>query len=85
MKQTVPRMPTMKALQVLECVARVNSFKDAANELSVTPAAVSFQIRQLEKDLETQLFERPSAGVVPTEAGAAFLPKLTSGPAVMSK
>jgi len=73
------RLPSLKALQVLECVARTRSFKDAASELFVTPAAVSFQIRQLEKDLNTQLFERTSSGVILTEASEAFMPKLTVG------
>ncbi len=77
------RMPSMKALQVLECVARTGSFKDAATELYVTPAAVSFQIRQLEKDLETQLFDRAATGVIPTKAGEAFIPKLTAGIATL--
>lgn len=73
------RLPSLKALQVLECVARTRSFKDAASELFVTPAAVSFQIRQLEKDLNTQLFERTSSGIILTEASEAFMPKLTVG------
>ncbi len=79
MDKSTLRMPSMKALQVLECVARTRSFKEAAAELFVTPAAVSFQIRQLEKDLKTQLFERTATGVIPTKAGEAFIPKLTSG------
>ncbi|MGB0697439.1 MAG: LysR substrate-binding domain-containing protein [Rhodospirillaceae bacterium] len=78
MSQQNRRMPSMKALQVLECVARTKSFKDAAAELCVTPAAVSFQIRQLEKDLAAELFERTPTGVVPTAACAAFLPNLTT-------
>lgn len=73
------RLPSLKALQVLECVARTRSFKDAANELFVTPAAVSFQIRQLEKDLGSKLFERTQNGIIPTEACEAFIPKLTVG------
>lgn len=77
------RMPTLNALRVFEAVARLGSFKAAANELYVTPAAVSFQIRQLEDDLQVTLFERQGNQIALTTAGQAFLPKLSSGFALL--
>ena len=73
------RMPTLGALRMFEAAARHRSFKDAAAELGVTPAAVSFQVRQLEKDLGHRLFERGANAVALTDAAQAFFPKLTTG------
>lgn len=51
-------IPSMTALLVFEAVARLNSFTLAAQELGVTQAAVSKQIRYLEETLQTRLFHR---------------------------
>ena len=53
------------------------SFKAAAQELSVTPGAVSQQIRTLEDDLGVKLFDRAVRSVTLTEAGRAIQPALT--------
>ena len=50
------------------------SFTDAAEELGVTQAAVSQQLRQLEEWLGTQLFKRLPRGLALTDAGIAYLP-----------
>lgn len=63
-------LPSMTALLCFEAAARHRSFKIAAGELSVTPAAVSHQIRALESDLGRALFHRRHRGVELTEAGA---------------
>ncbi|MEL6435424.1 MAG: LysR substrate-binding domain-containing protein, partial [Pseudomonadota bacterium] len=50
------------------------SFQKAADELHVTPSALSFQIRQLEENLQLPLFERLNRKVALTEHGKRFAP-----------
>lgn len=57
------------ALRVFESAARHRSFKAAAEELSVTPAAVSHQMRGLEARLGVALFERQARGVILSAEG----------------
>ena len=73
------RLPPLNALRVFEAAARHLSFKEAANELSITQAAVSHQIKSLEDYLGVQLFKRAGRGVQLTEAARACLPKLREG------
>ncbi len=73
------RLPPLNALRVFEAAARHLSFKDAANELSITQAAVSHQIKSLEEYLGVELFRRAGRGVQLTEAGRAALPRLQEG------
>lgn len=61
---------SMTALICFEAAARNSSFKKAAQEMSVTPAAVSHQIKALETDLGCSLFLRRHRGVELTEKGA---------------
>ena len=63
------RMPSPSALRTFEAAARLGSFKAAAGELSVTPTAVSHQIRALEDHLEIPLFIRRTRAVELTESG----------------
>ncbi len=67
------RMPGLPALRVFEAAARHLSFSRAAQELSVTPAAVSSQIRTLEDQLGVQLFWRTSRSVRLTAPGDILL------------
>ena len=62
-------LPSIKALQAFEAAARLGSFNAAATELSVTPGAVSYQIKQLESSLESPLFYRRTRQVELTDAG----------------
>ncbi|HTY98772.1 MAG TPA: LysR family transcriptional regulator, partial [Rhodocyclaceae bacterium] len=55
------------------------SFRKAAAELHVTPAAVSHQIKLLEDQVGVQLFHRLPRAIELTEAGRSFLPKLSEG------
>ena len=73
------RLPPLNALRVFEAAARHLSFKDAANELSITQAAVSHQIKALEEYLGVDLFRRAGRGVQLTEAARAALPRLREG------
>ncbi|MGQ0544435.1 MAG: transcriptional regulator GcvA [Betaproteobacteria bacterium] len=73
------RLPPLNALRVFEAAARHLSFKEAANELSITQAAVSHQIKTLEEYLGVELFRRAGRGVQLTEAARAALPRLREG------
>jgi LysR family glycine cleavage system transcriptional activator len=66
-------------LRVFEAAARHLSFKEAANELHITQAAVSHQVKSLEEYLGVELFRRAGRGVQLTEAARACLPKLREG------
>ncbi|RJL12340.1 LysR family transcriptional regulator [Paracoccus siganidrum] len=66
-------LSSMTALICFEAAARNMSFKAAANEINVTPAAVSHQIKALEQDLGCALFIRRHRGVELTEKGAFLL------------
>ena len=67
------RVPTIAALQAFESAARHGSFTRAALELHRTQGAISQQIRQLEQQLNTALFERVQKRVVLTAAGTRYL------------
>ena len=67
------------ALRVFESAARHLSFKRAAGELSITPAAVSQQIKTLEHQLGVKLFNRHSRGLTLTEEAIIGLPDLVEG------
>jgi LysR family glycine cleavage system transcriptional activator len=73
------RLPPLNALKAFEATARHLSVKKAAAELSVTPAAVSHQIKALEDHLGIQLFHRHNRALELTEAARAALPKLREG------
>lgn len=59
----------ISAIRAFEAAARTGSFRDAANELHLTPSAVSHAIRKLEATLRTVLFERSARAVRLTPAG----------------
>jgi DNA-binding transcriptional LysR family regulator len=69
----------LSALRAIEIVARRGALGPAAEELGVTPGAVSQHIRRAEKRLGITLFERTSAGLVPSAALSAQLPRLGEG------
>jgi LysR family glycine cleavage system transcriptional activator len=75
----VVRLPPLNALKAFEATARHLSVKKAAAELSVTPAAVSHQIKALEDYLGLPLFHRHNRALELTEAARACLPKLREG------
>jgi DNA-binding transcriptional LysR family regulator len=62
-------MTNLNALRAFEATARKSSFTLAAQELCVTQAAVSHQVRQVEEALGVRLFERAHRRIVLTEAG----------------
>ena len=68
------RLPPLNALRTFEAAARHLSFTKAADELFVTQAAVSHQIRTLEEHLGTPLFRRMNRALMLTDEGQALLP-----------
>jgi LysR family transcriptional regulator, glycine cleavage system transcriptional activator len=74
----IKKLP-LNALRVFDAVASHLSFTDAAEELDVTPAAVSSHIKSLEELLETPLFYRHSRSVRLTPQGAQLLPGVQRG------
>ena len=72
-------LPPLNALRAFEAAARHLSFKLAAHELHVTPAAVGQQVKALEVRLGVRLFERLHKQLVMTEAGQAYLPGISDG------
>ncbi|WP_316015818.1 transcriptional regulator GcvA [Roseobacter sp. HKCCA0434] len=73
------RLPPLTALRAFEAAARHMSFRDAADELAVTPAALSYQIKNLEAHLGAPLFRRLNRAVELTEAGRMLLPGAQDG------
>ena len=72
-------LPPLNSLRAFESAGRHLSFSKAAEELSVTPGAISQQIRGLEDFLEIKLFKRRNRSIVLTDAGQIFLPLLNDG------
>lgn len=66
------RLPKLSTLEAFRIAAAEGSFKAAAEVLSLTPSAISHQIKALEADLGTPLFERRVRQLVLTPAGRAF-------------
>ena len=73
------RLPPLGALRAFEAASRHLSFKLAAEELHVTPAAISQQIKTLEAYLGVSLFRRLTRALELTPQGEAMLPKLREG------
>ena len=70
-------LPSLRGLQAFEAAARMESFAAAAEELSISAAAVSQLIRTVEEQMGRKLFHRVNRRVVLTEAGVEMLPRLT--------
>jgi LysR family glycine cleavage system transcriptional activator len=73
------RLPPLNALRAFEAVARHLSITGAAEELGVTPGAVSQSVKTLEDYLGRPLFNRTPRGLVLTESAEAALPALIEG------
>ncbi len=70
------RPPPTRSLRVFCVAARHRSFKFAADELFLTPSAVSHQIKELEETLGTRLFERKPRSLELTRTGVALLQEI---------
>ena len=71
------RLPFLNGVRAFEAAARSGSFIRAADELHVTPAAVSRMVRLLEDRLQVRLFERAANRLSLTEAGRTYATGLT--------
>ncbi|MBT5432691.1 MAG: LysR family transcriptional regulator [Alphaproteobacteria bacterium] len=80
--QRLPNGVSLNALRAFECVARHESVKAAAVELSVTAGAVSHQLKQLEEALGVMLFHRRNNAIELTDDGRSFSRELS--PAIES-
>lgn len=67
-----PRMPPLKALSAFEAASRHGSFSRAAEELGVTPSAISHHIQKLEDFLGVPVFSRHAGRAVLTNAGRTY-------------
>ena len=70
----VTKLPPLNSLRAFEAVVRHMSFTKAADELFVTPAALSYQIKQLETFLGVKLFNRLNRAIELTEQGLLIYP-----------
>src|ERR1700757_263149 len=73
------QLPPLNALRAFEATARHLSFSRAAEELHVTPAALSHQIRGLEALLDLKLFERKARTIELTDAARLIYPGIRAG------
>ncbi|MEH0093257.1 LysR substrate-binding domain-containing protein [Vibrio metschnikovii] len=71
------QLPPLNALRAFEASARLGSFTKAADELNVTQAAVSQQVKILEHHLKATLFTREAKGIRLTDAGQSYQPVLS--------
>ncbi|MEM7043799.1 MAG: transcriptional regulator GcvA [Pseudomonadota bacterium] len=77
------RLPSLNALRAFEAAARHLSFSRAADELNVTKAAVSHQVKALEEELGLPLFRRLNRALLLTDAGQTLHPAITEALSLM--
>ena len=70
------RRPPLADLHAFEAAARHLSFRQAAEELAVTPGAVSQQVKHLEQAIGVPLFQRLHRSLILTSHGEALLPSV---------
>lgn len=68
------KLPPLTALRAFEAAARLGSFREAADELSVSQSAISHQVKHLEEQLGIALFVRTPRAVELSDAGATYFP-----------
>jgi LysR family glycine cleavage system transcriptional activator len=73
----MPSLPPLAAVRVFEAAARHENYSRAAEELALTQAGVSYQIKLLEERLGAQLFMRKGRGMVLTRLGRRIAPKVS--------
>ena len=78
-------LPPLTSLTAFEAAARHGSVKQAAQELNVTPGAVSHQIKALETDLGIRLFDRLHRGIALTDDGRSLFAQIETAFATMSR
>ena len=77
------RIPPIQCLLTFEALARVRSVTQAAEELHVTPSAVSHRVRQLEQIVGMRLFGRADFSL--TTEGSEYLANVREGIAILER
>ncbi len=72
-------LPPLRAVQVFETVGRLGSVSRAAEDLGVSPGAVTQQVHALEKHLKVRLVQRTGRGIELTTWGALYLQRISAG------
>ena len=72
---SVNKVP-LSSLQTIEAIARCGKLSLAADEMGLTPAALSIRLAKVEAALGQTLFVRSRAGMTPTETSKAIMPRL---------
>lgn len=78
------RLPPVNTLRLFEAAARLGSFKLAADEIHITPSAISHGIQTLENWLGTELFHRGPRGLTLTPAGEAYAPEIQTALSILA-
>ncbi|OZI45501.1 hypothetical protein CAL20_06600 [Bordetella genomosp. 4] len=73
------RLPPLNTLRIFEAIMRRGSIRQAAEELCLTPQAVSQQLKQLEAHLEQTLFQRNIRSLTPTQAAHTLYDHVRDG------
>ena len=73
------RLPPLAAIRAFEAAGRHENFSRAAEELGMTQAAISYQIRQLEDRVGAPLFVREKGRVRLSDSGRRLLPAVSGG------
>jgi LysR family glycine cleavage system transcriptional activator len=79
------RIPPLAAVRVFEAAARHENFSRAAEELAMTQAAVSYQMKLLEERLGAPLFIRRGRGMALTDLGRRIAPRVTDAFTTLSE
>lgn len=85
MIQAMPALPPLAAIRAFEAAARHANYTRAAEELGMTQAGVSYQIRLLEQRVGAPLFLREGRRMVLTAAGAAIAPRVSEAFAALDE
>jgi LysR family glycine cleavage system transcriptional activator len=75
----VERLPPLSAIRAFEAAGRHENFSRAADELGLTQAAISYQVRQLEDRVGRPLFVREKGRVRLSDTGRRLLPAISGG------
>ena len=73
----MPQLPPLTAIRAFEAAARLENFSRAAEELGMTQAGVSYQMKLLEERLGAPLFVRKGRGLELTDLGRRIAPRVT--------
>ncbi|CAN7613782.1 LysR substrate-binding domain-containing protein [Phenylobacterium sp. LjRoot219] len=76
---TSDRIPAVQSLRALEASIRLRSLTRAAEELGVTPSAITQHVRAVETWVGMPLFRRSGRQIIPTDAAEAAMPSLREG------